>query len=78
MAHSAFHRDDSGGVYLVPGDVFPFPFTLSVQHEGYQQAVVQFAHRAMGEGTTTNFGEVRIKNVTEGWGSTNRMHRIPR
>ena len=66
------------GVYLVPGDVFPFPFTLSVQHEGYQQTVVQFAHRAMGEGTTTNFGEVRIKNVTEGWGSTNRMHRIPR
>jgi hypothetical protein len=52
------------GVYIVPGDIFPFPFTLSVQQGGYQQAIVQFAHRAMGEGATTNFGVLRIESVT--------------
>src|SRR5438067_5769416 len=53
------------GVYIVPGDVFPCRFTLSVQHDGYQQAVVQFAHRAMGDGTTTNFGVVKIESLTK-------------
>ena len=53
------------GVYIVPGDVFALPFTLSVQHDGYQQAVVQFAHRVKGDGTTRNFGVVRIESLTK-------------
>ena len=48
------------GVYIVPGDVFPSPFTLSVQHDGYQPATVRFFHRAMGDDTVMNFGVLRL------------------
>jgi hypothetical protein len=53
------------GVYIVPTDIFPMYFTLSVQHTGYQPVVVQFTHRAMGQGTLTNFGEIRIESVAK-------------
>lgn len=49
------------GVYLVPGDIFPLPFTLTVQREGYRRAVIEFLHRAMGDGATTNFGSIRLE-----------------
>ena len=48
------------GVYIVPGDIFPFPFRLSVDHDGYQRTTIQFNHRAMGQGTATNFGVLRL------------------
>jgi hypothetical protein len=51
------------GVYIVPGDVFPFPFELSVQRDGYQQVEVKFAHRAMGEGKIRNFGQIQMEDV---------------
>jgi hypothetical protein len=48
------------GVYIVPGDIFPFPFRLSIDHDGYQRTTIQFNHRAMGQGTATNFGVLRL------------------
>ena len=51
------------GVYIVPGDIFPFPFRLSVDHDGYQRTTIQFNHRAMGQGTATNFGALRLEKL---------------
>lgn len=49
--------------YLVPQDVFPLPFTLSVRHEGYQTLNIEFLHRAMEGGSKTNFGEIRMQKT---------------
>jgi len=51
------------GVYIVPGDVFPFPFALTVQRDGYQPIRIRFLHRAMGEGSITNFGTLTLWRV---------------
>ncbi len=53
------------GVYIFPGDIFLFPLTLAVQHDGYQPTTIQFARRAMGEGTSTDFGVLRLERMTQ-------------
>ncbi len=54
-----------GVIFIFPGDIFPFPYSLSVQHDGYQSRTIQFARRALGEGTSTNFGVLRLERITQ-------------
>ena len=49
------------GIYIIPQDIF----TLSSKRDGYQQVIIEFAQRAMGEGTATNFGVVKMDVVTK-------------
>ena len=54
-----------GVMFIYPGDIFPFPFTLSVQQDDYQSRTIEFARRVLGEGTSTNFGVLRLERMTQ-------------
>jgi hypothetical protein len=53
------------GVYIIPGDVFPFPFTLTIRHDGYQDYVQRISHRAMGDGSAHLFGEIQLESAAK-------------
>ena len=65
MVPSLLLRAVSGEFTSSPQDTFAFPFTLSIKRDAYQQVVIKFAQRAMGEGTATNFGVVKMDVVTK-------------
>lgn len=53
------------GIYIMPTDIFPIAYRLSVRREGYRQTDVQFSFMPLGAGTTTNFGNIQLRAVAK-------------
>ena len=49
------------GIYIVPGDVFPIRYDLSVQQFGFMPFSTELYHRALGEGSMIAVPEIRLE-----------------
>lgn len=53
------------GILILATDVFPFSFSLSIQHPDYQASQLVIRHRPIEQGTKTNIGRIFLHRKGE-------------